>query len=64
MKALSFDSEQITNNSINKVIEEKTKDHFLLLEEHLFATVLLNKTNYEVQFEDMLPEVLEFFLES
>jgi hypothetical protein len=48
MKALSLDSEQITNSSINKMIEEKTKDHFLILEEHFFATVLLNKTNYEV----------------
>jgi hypothetical protein len=43
--------------SINKVIEEKIKDHF-------FATVLLRKTNYEIQFEDLSPEVLEFFPES
>jgi hypothetical protein len=41
MKALSFDSEQFTNNSINKVIEEKTNNPFLLLEEHIFAAVLL-----------------------
>jgi hypothetical protein len=52
------------NNSINKVIEEKkTNDPFLLLEEHFFDVVLLCKTNYEIQFEDMLPEVLEFFSE-
>jgi hypothetical protein len=50
--------------SINKVIEEKIKDHFLLLEEYFFATVLLRKTNYEIQFEDLSPEVLEFFPES
>jgi hypothetical protein len=50
--------------SINKVIEEKIKDHFLLFEEYFFATVLLRKTNYEIQFEDLSPEVLEFFPES
>jgi hypothetical protein len=62
-KALSFDSEQFMNNSINKVIEEKTNDPFLLLEEHFFATVLLYKTNYEIQFKHLSPEVLEFFSE-
>jgi hypothetical protein len=51
-KALSFDSKQFTNNSINKVIEE-----------HFFTAGLLYKRNYEVQFQDLSPEVLEFFLE-
>jgi hypothetical protein len=33
------------NNSINKLIEKKTNNPFLFLEEHFFATVLLlNKT--------------------
>jgi hypothetical protein len=41
MEALSFDSGQFMNNSINKVIEAKTNDHFLQLEEHFFAAVLL-----------------------
>jgi hypothetical protein len=51
------------NNSINKLIEEKTNNSFLLLEEHFFAVVLLYKRNFEVQFQDLPPEVLEFFSE-
>jgi hypothetical protein len=35
-EALSFDSDQFTKNSINKVIEEKTNDPFVLLQEHFF----------------------------
>jgi hypothetical protein len=31
-EAQSFDSEQFTNNSINKVVESKPEDPFLLLE--------------------------------
>jgi hypothetical protein len=42
-EALSFDSEQFTNNSNNKVIEAKTIDNFLLLEEHFITIVLLYK---------------------
>jgi hypothetical protein len=42
-EALSFDSDQFTNNSINKVIEEKTNDPFLLLEEHFFIAFLCIK---------------------
>jgi hypothetical protein len=62
-KALPFDSEQFTNNSINKVIKEKINNSFLLLEEYFFAAVLLYKRNYEVQFQNLSPEVLEFFSE-
>jgi hypothetical protein len=40
-EVLSFDSQQFTNNSNNKVIEAKTIDHFVLLEEHFIAAVLL-----------------------
>jgi hypothetical protein len=36
----TLDSEQFINNSINKLIEEKISDSFLLLEEHFFAVVL------------------------
>jgi hypothetical protein len=43
MEVLSFDSEQFTNNSNNKVIEAKIIDHFVLLEEHFITTVLLYK---------------------
>jgi hypothetical protein len=43
-ETLSFDSEQFTNNPINKVIEAKRKP-FLLSEEHFFAVVLLYKKN-------------------
>jgi hypothetical protein len=42
-EALSFDSEKFTNNSINEVIEAKTNDPFLLLEEHFFDAILLYK---------------------
>jgi hypothetical protein len=41
METQSFDYKQFTNNSINKVIEAKTNDPFVLLEEHVFNTVLL-----------------------
>jgi hypothetical protein len=37
---VTLDSEQFINNSINKLIEEKISDSFLLLEEHFFAIVL------------------------
>jgi hypothetical protein len=33
------------NNSINKVIEAKATNHFLLLEDHFIAPVLLYKKN-------------------
>jgi hypothetical protein len=62
-EALSFDSEQFTNNSINKVIEAKTTDPFLQLEEHFIAVVLLYQKIYEIQFESLSHEVLEFFSE-
>jgi hypothetical protein len=43
MEDLSFESEWFTNNSINKVIEAKTNEHFVLLEENLFVAPLLYK---------------------
>jgi hypothetical protein len=63
IEALSFDSEQFTNNSMNKVIEGKRNDSFVHLEELFFAAVMLYTKNYEVQFEDLLHEVLDFFSE-
>jgi hypothetical protein len=42
-EALSFDSDQFTKNSINKVIEEKTNDPFLLLQEHLSTAFFVYK---------------------
>jgi hypothetical protein len=42
-EALSFDSELFTNNSVKKVVEGERNDPFVLLEEHLFAVVLLYK---------------------
>jgi hypothetical protein len=61
---LSFDSKQFTNNLMEKVIEGKLNGPFILLEEHLFAVVMLYKTKWEVQFEDLLHEVLDFFSEA
>jgi hypothetical protein len=60
-EALSFDSEQFTNNSINKEFESKTNHYFLLFEEHFFGTVLVYKKPYKAQFKDLSHEVLEFF---
>jgi hypothetical protein len=60
-ESLSIHSEQFMNNFINKLIEEKINDPFLLLEEHFFATILLHNETYEVQFEDLSLEVLGFF---
>jgi hypothetical protein len=42
-KTLSFDSEQFKNVSINKEIDSKIEDPFLLLDEHFFATDLVYK---------------------
>jgi hypothetical protein len=62
-EALSFDSDQFTKNSIKKVIEEKTNDPFLLLQEHLSTAFFVYKKTYELQFDDLSYEVLEFFSE-
>jgi hypothetical protein len=54
----------IWTESINELIEGKAKGPFLLIEDNLFATALLhNKTN-EVELDDLLDEVLEYFSES
>jgi hypothetical protein len=63
MEVLSLDSEQFVNNSMNKVIEGKINAPFVLLEEHFFAAIMLYKKN-EVQFEDLLHGVLDFFSEA
>jgi hypothetical protein len=51
-ESLSFGFERFMNNSINKLIEEKTNGPFLL-DEHFFAAVLLHNKTCQVQFEDM-----------
>jgi hypothetical protein len=60
-EALSFHSELFANTSINKFIESKIKDHFLLFEEHFFARFLVHRKSYDVQFDDLSDEDLEFF---
>jgi hypothetical protein len=50
-------------NSMKKVIEGKTNDPFILLKEHFFTIVMLYKKNYEVWFEDLSHEILDFFPE-
>jgi hypothetical protein len=60
-EALSFDSNEFTNNAINKVIEENTNESIVLLEEHFFATFLVYKKPYEFEFDDLSHEVLQFF---
>jgi hypothetical protein len=42
--ALSFESDQFTNNNINKVIEDKINEPFILNEEHFFTAFLVLKT--------------------
>jgi hypothetical protein len=54
-------SEQFTNNYTNKIFESINNGHFLLVEEHFFNVVVVYKKNYEVQFEDLPQEVVEFF---
>jgi hypothetical protein len=61
IKALSFNSKQFTSNYNNKVFESKNNDSFLILEEHFFDAVVIYKKNYEVQFEDLPHEVVDFF---
>jgi hypothetical protein len=63
MEALSFESEKFINNSINKVIEAKINEHFILLEENLFVAALLYKKIYGVLFEDLSHGVIQFFSE-
>jgi hypothetical protein len=41
IKTLSFDSDQLTNNTINKVIEEKNEQLFRAPQEHYFAAFLV-----------------------
>jgi hypothetical protein len=43
MDVLSFESEQFTNNFINKVIEAKTNKPFILHKENFLGAVLLYK---------------------
>jgi hypothetical protein len=57
-EVLSFDSKQFMNTSINKLIETKDKDTFLLFEEHLFESVLVYRKSYDVHFEDLSNEYL------
>jgi hypothetical protein len=46
------------NKSINELIEGKTNDPFLLLEDNLFTAALLYNKTYEVQFDDLLHKSL------
>jgi hypothetical protein len=62
-ETLSFDSELFVNTSINKFIKAKIKDSFLLYKEHFFARVLVHRKSYDIQFDDLSNEDLEFFSE-
>jgi hypothetical protein len=62
-EALCFNSEQFTNTTINKLIEAKPKDHFLIFEEYFVANVFVYRKSYGVQFKDLSNEDLEFFTE-
>jgi hypothetical protein len=48
MESLSFSLDQFMNKSINELIDGKTKDHLLLLEDNLFIAALLHNKTYEV----------------
>jgi hypothetical protein len=60
-EALCFDSEQFMNTSINKLIEAKLKDPFLIFEEYFFANIFVYRKSYSIQFKDPSNEDLEFF---
>jgi hypothetical protein len=62
-EALCFDSEQFMNTSINKLIEAKPKDPFLIFEEYFVANNFVYRKSYGVQFKDLSNEDLEFFTE-
>jgi hypothetical protein len=62
-EALSFGSEQFTNTSINKFIEPKDKDPFLIFEEQFFGNILVHRKSYDVHFEDLSNEDLKYFSE-
>jgi hypothetical protein len=47
-EALSFDSDEFMNNNINKVIEEKTNESFVLLNEHFFIDFLVHKKTLQI----------------
>jgi hypothetical protein len=40
------------NTSINKLIETKPKDSFLIFEEYFVANTFVYKKSYDVQFKD------------
>jgi hypothetical protein len=63
-ETFSFDSKQVINNSMKKVIEGKINAPFVLLEEHFSAAVMLYNKKYEVQFEELSHEILDFFSEA
>jgi hypothetical protein len=63
-EAMSFDSEQFVNTSINKLIEAKDQDPYLLCEDHFFGGVLVYRKSYDVHFEDLSNEDLEYFSEA
>jgi fucose permease len=62
-EASCFDSEQFTNTSINKLIEVKPKDTFLIFEEYFFTNIFVYRKTYDVQFKELSNENLEFFTE-
>jgi hypothetical protein len=62
-EVLSFDFEQFTSTSINKLIQAKYKDHFLFFEEHSFRSVLLYTKSYDVHSEDLSNRDPEYFSE-
>jgi hypothetical protein len=59
-EALSIDYDQFTNNTINKVIEEKNEQLFRApRSRNLFGV----KKPYKFEFKDLSYEVLQFFSE-
>jgi hypothetical protein len=59
-EALSIDYDQFTNNTINKVIEEKSEQLFRAPQSrNLFGV----KKPYKFEFKDLSYEVLQFFSE-
>jgi hypothetical protein len=57
-EALSLNSEQFVNTSINKLIEAQDQDSYLLFEEDFFGGILVYRKSYNVHFEDYRMKIL------
>jgi hypothetical protein len=55
---------RVTNRAhvTNTLFDSKNNGHFLLLEEHFFDAIVMYKKNFEVKFENLPHEIVDFFV--